>query len=320
MSKLNVTGNDLLSFSQAVKGKLDTKQGNLTAGYGIAIDNDGTIRVTLDTTVAVVLPSLPTANEEAWNLYHEKLVLIPDSSSQEPNNVYIEYVISKTTSGQTVTYFWEKVGEQQLDLSNYYNKTETDAKLALKADKTDYFKVKGAVKAGVDLPDVSVDTTIDPIPVKGTLLQALRDMNADPSRTDQSSCTNLSRSTGNDVDLFLSAIEDILINKYGCERNEYNRIDGTVKNVFVKVDFGSHKGYGVMALNYEFNTEEDGEGWLSYTFLSVSSAINIPDLIGSNFQTDMSGSGLTPYTTYRKTAPCKSISSTELQTIIAALS
>lgn len=159
MSLLKVTGNDLLSFAQQVKSKLDTKQKNLIAGTGIEILANGTINVTLDTTVTVVLTTLPEANATTYEQYKSKIVLVPDSQSLEQNNNYIEYAISKTTSGDVTTYFWEKLGERHLDLSNYYNKQEVDSALALKADKSDYYKVKATALMGNDLLNVSGDTT-----------------------------------------------------------------------------------------------------------------------------------------------------------------
>lgn len=116
-------------IEQAVSGKQDT----LTAGNGIDITNN-VISVDIDTALYVVVSELP-AQPAAGN--ENKIHLVP-AASGETGNMYIEYLWKGDA--------WEKIGEKQIetDLSDYYNKTETDNLLAGKVDNSTYNTYTGA--------------------------------------------------------------------------------------------------------------------------------------------------------------------------------
>ena len=116
-------------IQQAVSGKQDT----LTAGNGIDITNN-VISVDIDTALYVVVSELP-AQPAAGN--ENKIHLVP-AASGETGNMYIEYLWKGDA--------WEKIGEKQIDtdLSDYYNKTETDNLLAGKVDNSTYNTYTGA--------------------------------------------------------------------------------------------------------------------------------------------------------------------------------
>lgn len=327
MSKLNVTGNDLLSFSQAVKGKLDTKQGNLTPGFGIAIDNDGTIRVTIDHTIAVVLAELPEANEANYLLYKDKLVLVPDEETPEQNNKFIEYVISRRTVSDVVTYFWEKVGEQHWDLDNYYNKAQTDAKLALKADKTDFYKAQNTLKAGQDLLDLTTEQTLNPVPVTDALLAFFAGMDIDDTvaySMEAHLIANPSTEAGllsNAMYGFCSALATIA--------RKYSDINTNTKNILVKYvnsDGASalNGNMGILALSLKGDADASQDHTAKYRVSFLSS--ETMEMMGGCILFDdlswveISGSEEVQADVYRLSAPCQSISASELATIIAALS
>lgn len=72
----------------------------------------------------VVVQTLPTADISTTTIY-----LVPKNPSQT-NNLYDEYInLTGTSAG------WEKIGDTEIDLSDYYNKTETDTLLSGKVDK-----------------------------------------------------------------------------------------------------------------------------------------------------------------------------------------
>jgi hypothetical protein len=71
-----------------------------------------------------IVSSLPTTDISQTTIY-----LVPKSTSQT-NNVYCEYI---NTDGTTAG--WEKIGDTEVDLSNYYTITQVDNLLANKVDK-----------------------------------------------------------------------------------------------------------------------------------------------------------------------------------------
>lgn len=71
-----------------------------------------------------VVSSLPTTDISQTTIY-----LVPKATSQT-NNVYDEYI---NTDGTTAG--WEKIGDTEVDLSNYYTITQVDNLLANKVDK-----------------------------------------------------------------------------------------------------------------------------------------------------------------------------------------
>lgn len=70
----------------------------------------------------VVVDSLPSASAETMN----KIYLVPNSGSS--TNVKDEYITWLDVS----TYKWEKIGTTDVDLTNYYTKSETDGLLSAK--------------------------------------------------------------------------------------------------------------------------------------------------------------------------------------------
>ena len=72
----------------------------------------------------VVVQALPTTNISQTTIY-----LVPKSTTQT-NNAYDEYInLDGTTSG------WEKIGDTEIDLSNYYTISQVDNLLSNKVDK-----------------------------------------------------------------------------------------------------------------------------------------------------------------------------------------
>jgi len=73
-----------------------------------------------------LVESLPTTDIQTNVIY-----LTPKNPA-EPDNIYDEYInIDGTSEG------WEKIGDTEIDLSNYYTKSETDTLLSSKVDKVD---------------------------------------------------------------------------------------------------------------------------------------------------------------------------------------
>ena len=65
---------------------------------------------------------LPTASASTVG----KIYLVP-SANPSAQNIKDEYITLTVTEEETTTYSWEKIGTTQVDLSNYYTKSQTDS-------------------------------------------------------------------------------------------------------------------------------------------------------------------------------------------------
>lgn len=90
------------------------------AGKGVEITDENIINVTLDTNIFIVVDVLPTTGIE------NKIYLVP-SKDAEQGNIYNEFIWK---NGK-----WEKIGQDKIDLSNYYTKDEIDPKIKALSDK-----------------------------------------------------------------------------------------------------------------------------------------------------------------------------------------
>lgn len=81
----------------------------------------------LDLTLYVIVDSLPVSDIETNKIY-----LVRNASGAD-NNIYTEYAY--------VNNAWEKIGEYKanVDLSNYYTKSQTDNLLSAKADASNVY-------------------------------------------------------------------------------------------------------------------------------------------------------------------------------------
>lgn len=81
----------------------------------------------LDLSLYIIADSLPTSDIQTNKIY-----LVRNASGAD-NNIYTEYAYINNT--------WEKIGEYKadVDLSNYYNKTQTDDLLNGKADSSNVY-------------------------------------------------------------------------------------------------------------------------------------------------------------------------------------
>ena len=78
---------------------------------------------------------LPTASASTVG----KIYLVP-STNPSAQNIKDEYITLTVTEEETTTYSWEKIGTTQVDLSNYYTKSQTDSAIttALNTALADY--------------------------------------------------------------------------------------------------------------------------------------------------------------------------------------
>lgn len=104
-----------------IKGYIDSSTSGLqeafTVGEGLTMEN-GVLSVTLDSTLYIVLPSLPSQPAED-NL--NKLHLVPSGTQDtDGNNIYTEYLWIEDHD-KPGTFKWEKFGEYKMDvdLSGY---------------------------------------------------------------------------------------------------------------------------------------------------------------------------------------------------------
>ena len=72
-----------------------------------------------------VVSTLPTASADTMNIIY----LVP-GQSPTTQNTKDEYITIATTEQDVTTYNWEKIGTTEIDLSNYYTKTQTDTAIS----------------------------------------------------------------------------------------------------------------------------------------------------------------------------------------------
>lgn len=81
------------------------------------------------TTITVeIVSSLPTASADTY-FNTTKIIYLVKNSVSSSNNYYEEYITVRTGTEGSYVYRWEKIGDTQIDLSNYYTKTEVDTLL-----------------------------------------------------------------------------------------------------------------------------------------------------------------------------------------------
>lgn len=131
---------NISDIQKDIKDLQDNKQDKLTPGTGIEITKDNVINVTLDTEILIVSDKLPETGIE------NKIYLIP-AEDGETGNIYNEYIWKNNT--------WEKIGQDKIDLSGYYNKEEID-------DITENIEkeIEG-VSDAVDTLDQKIDKAIE---------------------------------------------------------------------------------------------------------------------------------------------------------------
>jgi hypothetical protein len=113
------------------KIRVGTVEYDISAKY--IIDNSGTTTVLhewqdilnlIEAGLEIVaLDELPTADQQAYDTYHNSIVLIP-SSTTAPQNVKNEFIIVKGGTASFPTFTWEQIGSTEVDLTNYAKKTE----------------------------------------------------------------------------------------------------------------------------------------------------------------------------------------------------
>lgn len=116
LTSLSTSASELQSEYAVLSSEVADKQDSLTAGAGISISNN-VISANAGISLTVV-STLPTTDISTTTIY-----LIAKTTA-ETNDIYDEYVY--------VNNAWEHIGSTQIDLTNYYTKTETDGLLANK--------------------------------------------------------------------------------------------------------------------------------------------------------------------------------------------
>ena len=69
----------------------------------------------------VSVQTLPTASASTMG----KLYFVP-SSNPQTSNIKDEYITLAVTENNTTTYYWEQIGSTEINLTNYYTKSQTD--------------------------------------------------------------------------------------------------------------------------------------------------------------------------------------------------
>ena len=129
---LNAISADVYEILQNALGTVDAGGNHLVNAANIKDYVDRIAEIGFD---VVVLETLPTADAEAYEEYHNNIVLIADASSK--TGAYVEYVILRKGTTGAYTYSWEKIGTTEVDLKGYVKDVVyDDATHTLKQTKT----------------------------------------------------------------------------------------------------------------------------------------------------------------------------------------
>lgn len=82
----------------------------------------------IKTITVEIVSSLPTASADTY-FNTTKIIYLVRNSTSSGNDYYEEYITVRTGAEGSYAYRWEKIGDTQIDLSNYYTKTEVDTLL-----------------------------------------------------------------------------------------------------------------------------------------------------------------------------------------------
>lgn len=118
------------SAVQGVQDNVDNEAKRAKAAEKVNADAIESLRTQvngLDLTLYVIADSLPTSDIKTNKIY------LVRNASGAGNNIYTEYAY--------VNNAWEKIGEYKanVDLSNYYTKSQTDSLLSGKADASNVY-------------------------------------------------------------------------------------------------------------------------------------------------------------------------------------
>lgn len=123
-----------------------------------------------------VVEELPTTDISTSTIY-----LVPKSTAGQ-DNIYDEYINTDGTSAG-----WELIGDTDVDLSNYYNKTETDNLLSAKANSSDIkngtltIKHNGTTKQTFTAnQSTNADADIEAVDWKANSLLGAKNLNSYP--------------------------------------------------------------------------------------------------------------------------------------------
>ena len=119
LQKIGINSSALSQINQALSNLQSSKQNKLTAGYGINIDENNKISVTLSQTLYQVVDQLPEPSVNVINT-----IYIVPIISQDVQNSCAEYVC--LYNKDTQTYYWEQFGTFKTDigLSGYITENE----------------------------------------------------------------------------------------------------------------------------------------------------------------------------------------------------
>lgn len=169
------------------------------------------------TTISLeIVSTLPTPGPTYYFNTSKTIYLVPKSTTQI-QNTYDEYICTRAGTEGNYTYAWEKIGDTQIDLSNYVQKTFTIA--------------------GIDLQD-NITTS--------ELQTALTD-------STHNFVTDTEKSTWNAKQNALSAAQLTAVNS-GIDSTKVAQIATNTTDISNKMDKANPVGTGSLSLNRKANT------------------------------------------------------------------
>lgn len=116
---INNNTENINSAVETINNLIISKQDKLTAGYGIEIDSNNKISVTLSYTLYQIVTQLPEPSAQVMNTIY----LVP--SAGEEGNMYTEWICLHNPNLPNIQYYWERLGtfKADVDLSDYVTKS-----------------------------------------------------------------------------------------------------------------------------------------------------------------------------------------------------
>ena len=193
-----------------------------------------------------VVQTLPQSN-----IRNNIIYLVP-STSGETGDIYDEYIY--------VNGSWESLGTTNLDLTNYYNKSEADALLAEKVDKVEGKGLSTNDYTNADKDIVNSFYIIDVVGTSGTISQIGTDIILN------SHCIVRYKVTSNDNPMYL------LPENSGSSEWTFNGIDSFYAKIY-KVTISSNGNFTASSLDLAMLSDLNGLATESYVNTQIN---NLP--------------------------------------------
>ena len=238
-----------------------------------------------------VVQTLPTASATYWFNYSHTIYLAPKSTSQT-SNIYDEYICMRSGTEGSYTYAWEKIGDTEIDLSNYVQKTTTIAGIDLQdnittaelqtaltdtthnfvttTEKSTWTGKQDALVSGTNIKtinnesilgsgNITINSTPTTVKVDGTSITSNYEADILTMNGDYNSSTN-KMATANDVNTRVQKEITTTQDIGGTDVDTYNNVDNTAGITGLGSTFSR---------KFDVNDGTEIGSWLAITSLGI---------------------------------------------------